>query len=353
MEFEIGRVKFTNSKTVIIAEAGVNHLGRMDYAEKLISGAASAGVDIVKFQTYKASKLTTKNAPRFWNWNGEVETGGSQFASYSMLDSFGVEEYKKLKSMCDYYEVEFLSTPFDLEAVEMLYQIGVGGFKIASCDINNFPLLESIASKNLPILLSTGASNIQEIFSAIQALQKFGDVPILIMHCTLCYPTAPIDANLLALDDLRVNFPNHLLGLSDHTLGTLIPSASVLLGVRAIEKHFTFDKNLPLSADHWLSLDIKEMAELVKNVRTLELSLGTGVKQLLECERLAHQNARRSIVAQKFIPKGKKLELDDLIMKRPGTGLQPAEMSKLLSKYSIRDIYPDELISLEDLDLGD
>jgi sialic acid synthase SpsE len=349
MEFEIGRVKFTKNKTVIIAEAGVNHLGRMDYAEELISGAARAGVDIVKFQTYKASTLTTKNAPRFWNWNGEVESGGSQFNSYSLLDSFGLDEYKQLKNICDYYEIEFLSTPFDLDSVEMLSQLGVGGFKIASCDINNFPLLEAIARKNLPILLSTGASTIFEIKTAIQTIQKIGDMPILIMHCTLCYPTASSDANLLALNDLKANFSNHLLGLSDHTLGTLIPSASVLLGVRAIEKHFTFDKTLPLSADHWLSLDVQEMTELVKNVRTMELALGSGIKELLDCEKLAHQNARRSIVARRQIPKGKRIELDDLIMKRPGTGLQPAEMSKVLNKHPIRDILEDDLISFEDL----
>lgn len=349
MEFEIGNVKFGQQKTIVIAEAGVNHLGRMDYAERLISGAAKAGADIIKFQTYKASKLTTKNAPRFWKWEGEKEVNGSQYSSYAALDSFGIQEYRELKSLCDSYKIEFLSTPFDLECVEMLYEIGVKGFKVASCDINNFPLLEAVASKKLPILLSTGASNIIEIGNALNAIRNISDVPVLIMHCTLCYPTKPADANLFALNDIRRNFPNNLLGLSDHTLGTLIASASTLLGVKAIEKHYTFDKELPLSADHWLSLDTRELSELVQNLRVLEESKGAGVKELLNCEMLAHQNARRSIVAASKIPKGKKIEISDLIMKRPGTGLPAESIPLVLDRSALRDIDYDEIIKIEDL----
>lgn len=347
MEFNIGKVKFTSERTVIIAEAGVNHLGQMDYAEKLISAAARAGADIVKFQTYKADKLTTKNAPRFWNWEGEEKADGSQYDSYSILDQFGEAEYREIKFLCDKYDIEFMSTPFDTESVDLLVNIGVKGFKVASCDLTNFPLLRYIAGKKLPMLLSTGAADILEIKEAISEIRQVSECPILIMHCTLCYPTKVEDANLLALNDIRSHFPEYLLGLSDHTLGTLIASASVALGARAIEKHFTFDKTLPKSADHWLSLDEKDLTQLVSDVRDIEASLGHGRKELLKAEKLAWEYARRSVVASKKITKGSTLLEKDLTMKRPGTGLHSRNIAKLIGKQALLDIEEDEIISLD------
>ena len=152
MEFKIGNVQFSNNRTVVIAEAGVNHLGQMDYAEKLIAAAARAGADIIKFQTYKADKLTTKNAPRFWNWEGEEKADGSQHDPYSSLDHFGEAQYWQMKTICNDYNIEFMSTPFDNDSVDLLVSVGVKGFKVASCELTNFPLLKYIASKNLPIL---------------------------------------------------------------------------------------------------------------------------------------------------------------------------------------------------------
>ena len=347
MEFSIGKVKFTSKRTVVIAEAGVNHLGQMDYAEKLISAAARSGADIIKFQTYKADLLTTKDAPRFWSWEGEEKADGSQHDSYSKLDHFSESEYDAMKKLCDKYNIEFMSTPFDFESVDLLVSVGVRGFKVASCDLTNFPLLRYIASKNMPMLISTGAADIREISEAISEIRDVSGCPILIMHCTLCYPTKVEDANLLALHDIRNNFPEYLLGLSDHTLGTLIASTSVALGVRAIEKHFTFDKTLPKSADHWLSLDEADLTKLVSDVRIVEAALGNGQKELLEAEKLAWQYARRSVVSSRSIPAGTLMAESDFTMKRPGTGLHSRNISQLVGKKSLIDIQKDQIISLD------
>jgi N,N'-diacetyllegionaminate synthase len=349
MEFDIGRVKFGPDKTVILAEVGVNHLGRMDYAEELIKTAARAGADIVKFQTYKAKDLSTRDAPRFWNWEGEPVENGSQFDSYSALDSFEREQYEEVLKLCDKYDIEFLSTPFDNSAVDMLVDIGCKGFKIASCDLTNLPFLDYIGKTGLPMLLSTGAATIEEISKAVATAENAGCKDICIMHCTLCYPTDPKDSNLTALHDIAQNFPGYSLGLSDHTLGTIVPAASVLYGVRVIEKHYTFDKTLPDSADHWLSLDEPQLKQLVDDVRELESALGNGKKVLLECETPAWKYARRSVVAARSISSGSVLSAEDLVLKRPGTGLAPEYYDRLIGRTLVRDIQEDTLLSLEDL----
>ena len=346
MDFKIGKTKFNEENVVVIAEAGVNHLGKLEYAEKLIKSAAKAGADIIKFQTYKAEKLTTKNAERFWNWKGETKKKGSQFDSYSELDSFGIEEYIKLKKMCDNYKIDFMSTPFDEESVEILLKVGVRGFKIASCDITNFPLIEYISKKKLPVLLSTGASNINEIRQAVKIITKYTK-KLCIMQCTLCYPTNYDDSNLLTLKTLNKKFPNCILGLSDHSLGTIIAASSVLLGARVIEKHFTIDKTLPKSADHWLSLDPEELKKLVQDVKIVRRSIGTGLKKCLECETIAKKNARRSIVLLKDMLKGQILKKEYLILKRPGTGLPSSMISKVVGKQLRKDLKADTLLDFK------
>jgi len=350
MEFNIGRVAFGPDRTVIIAEVGVNHLGRMDYAEELIKTAARAGADMVKFQTYKAKNLSTKDAPRFWNWEGEPVENGTQFDSYSALDSFEREQYEALMVLCDKYNIEFMSTPFDNEAVDMLVAIGSKGFKIASCDLTNLPFLDYVGRTGLPVLLSTGAATIDEIKKAVETVENAGSKDICVMHCTLCYPTEPKDSNLTALHDIAANFPDYSLGLSDHTLGTIVPAASVLYGVRVIEKHYTFDKTLPDSADHWLSLNEAELKQLVDDVRVLEVALGNGKKVLLECETPAWKYARRSVVSSRSITKGSVLTADDLLLKRPGTGLAPEYYDRLIGRTLVRDVEEDTLFALEDLE---
>ena len=347
--FKIGKVEFKKNKTVIIAEAGVNHNGQLRFGKILIDEAKKAGADIIKFQTYKAKKLTTKNAPRFWNWKGEVKKKGTQYDSYSNLDSFDKNEYYQLIKYCKKKGIEFLSTPFDEESANMLIEIGMKGFKIASSDITNHPFLEFLASKKLPILLSTGASSINEIKEAVGVIKKAGNNKVLIMHCTLCYPTKPQDANLLAINDIKKNFPKNLIGLSDHTLGIEIATSSVLYGVSAIEKHFTFNKKLQKSADHWLSIDPIELKNLVKNVKNVNLSIGNGKKTPLKCEIQARNFARRSIVANKNISTGEILTKTKICFKRPGTGLSPSLLKKVLGKKAKKKIMYDELITLKDL----
>ena len=347
--FRIGKVEFKKNKTVIIAEAGVNHNGKLKFGKRLIDEAKKAGADIIKFQTYKAKKLTTKSAPRFWNWQGELKKNGTQHDSYSNLDSFNKNEYRQLINYCKKKKIEFLSTPFDEESANMLIEIGMKGFKVASSDITNHPFLEFLAKKKLPILLSSGASDINEIKEAVRIINKSGNEKILIMQCTLCYPTKPQDANLLAINDIKRNFPKYLVGLSDHTLGIEIASASVLYGVSAIEKHFTFNKKLLKSADHWLSIDPRGLKKLVENVRTINLSMGNGKKIALKCENQARKFARRSIVANKKIAKGEVLTKNKIYFKRPGTGISPSLLKKVLGKRAKKEITYDKLITFKDL----
>jgi N,N'-diacetyllegionaminate synthase len=348
MEFSIGSIKFTNKRTVVIAEAGVNHLGRMDYAEELIKTAKKAGADIIKFQTYKAKKLTVKASPRFWNWEGERDDKGSQYDSYSILDSFGKSEYQELIKLCKKYNIEFMSTPFDNESADMLVDLGMKGFKIASCDITNIPFLRYIAKFNLPMLLSTGASSIDEIRNAVNTIEEEGCKKIGIMQCTLCYPTPDEDANLRAIHHIKEEFPNYAIGFSDHTLGTIVPAASILYGVTFIEKHYTFDKTLPDSADHWLSLDEKELTQLVSDLRILEKALGSPIKEKKECETKTHQFARRSVVANKDIEAGQIITNDDITCKRPGTGLAPVYLDRFIGLTVKYDIKEDTLLKMDD-----
>lgn len=349
MNFKFGNVEISNRRTTIIAEAGVNHLGRSDYAHLLVDAAVSAGVDIIKFQTYTAEKLTTKDAPRFWNWEGELKQSGSQYDSYSQLDKFSREQYVDLIEYCAKRNIEFMSTPFDFDAVDLLMELGANGFKIASCDITNKALLTYVAETKKPIFLSTGAAEISEIHRAVDTLTDRGTTEIAIMHCTLCYPTSIENANLSALIELRNEFPKAILGLSDHTLESATPSYAVMLGARVIEKHFTFDKSLPLSADHWLSVDEFGMKALIDGVRFAEKSYGSGKKEVLEVEILARQNARRSIVASRNLSSGHTLTRQDLEFKRPGTGLDPYSLDLVMGRTLKLGVQKDHIISIEDL----
>lgn len=349
MTFNIDSAQIGGEKTVVIAEVGVNHIGRMDYAEELIKTAARAGANIVKFQTYKAEKLATRKAPRYWDWDGEHDQEGSQYDTYATLDSFEKEQYVELKKLCEKYNVVFMSTPFDADSADMLAEVGVKGFKMASSDITNIPLLQHVASKNLPMLISTGGANIEEIRKAVDTIEATGNKQICIMHCTLCYPTEPKDSNLAALNDISNSFPGYILGLSDHTLGTIVPAASILYGVKVIEKHYTFDKTLPDSSDHWLSLNEAEMKQMVEQVRELEVAIGHGKKIKLECEAPAHKYARRSLVADVDIKKGETFTREMLTAKRPGTGLAPELLERFVGETAARDIAEDELLQMSDM----
>jgi len=350
MGFNVGNLYVGGQKTIVIAEAGVNHLKRTDYAEQLIKTAKDAGVDIIKFQTYDAKKLTTKDAPRFWNWEGERLEAGSQYDSYDVLATPERDFTQKLISICDKYDIEFMSTPFDLDSVNMLNEIGCKAFKIASGDITNFPLLREVAKIGKPVFLSSGASDILDIKLAISELTKIKpNLDICIMHCNLCYPSRPEDANLSAVIDIKSHFPNYEIGLSDHTIGPLIPAASCLLGVKAIEKHYTFDNSLPDSADHWLSINSIGMSKMVNMLRTLEKAYGNELKGVNKSEERARANARRSMVARGKINKGEKFTSENIIMKRPGSGISPIYYDEIIGLTASRDLNDDQIIMPTDI----
>ena len=345
---KIGSQKLDEKSCLIIAEAGVNHNGSLRMAEKLIKEAKINGANFIKFQTYKAEKLTIKKSPRFWSWSGEKKNTVSQYDSYKKLDSFNEEEYLKLKKICEKYKIEFLSTPFDLEAVDMLKRIGVKGYKIASCDITNFQLLEKVAKTRLPILLSTGASDINEIKNALNLINKYNE-KVCIMHCTLNYPTQDHQANLSAIMHLKKVFKKNLIGYSDHTLGIEIAAASVAFGARIIEKHFTYNKKLKKSADHWLSITPKELKRLRNSINRIVPSIGIYKKQVLDCEMKARKFARRSLVLKENFLRGHKLSKEDITAKRPGTGISPIYYKRIIGKKLKRNMTKDTVLKFKDL----
>lgn len=347
--FKYGNLLVGGTETIVIAEAGVNHLKDYKLAEQHIMEAAKAGVQIIKFQTYSPDKLTTKAAPRFWQWDGDHDQDGGQYDSYKILATPEEDFTRFLKETCKQYDIEFMSTPFDLDSLSMLDRIGSHGFKVASGDLTNVPLLRAIGATNKPVFLSTGASTIAEIFNAVNLLENAGARDICIMHCTLCYPTRAEHANLSALVDIKANFPNYVLGLSDHTIGELIPTLSVMLGAQVIEKHFTVDNNLPDSADHWLSINPAEISKLMCDLKTAEKAKGVKFKDVLACESLTRANARRSIVVNGSIKSGDKFTETNLITKRPGTGISAIYWDDVIGLTASRDLSDDEILSADDV----
>jgi sialic acid synthase SpsE len=340
--------KLISNEPYIVAEAGVNHLGSIELGEALIKAAKESGVNAIKFQSYKAGKLCTKNAPRFWDWEGELKKEGSQFDSYSLLDSFGKNEHLELKKLCDKYQIDFVSTPFDTEAADYLDEIGMEIYKIASCDINNFYLLEHVAKKGKPILLSTGAANLDEIKEALAVIESTGNKQIVPLHCNLCYPTKDEEINLLMIKNLIEQFPQYPIGLSDHTMNLMTPAVAYVLGARVFERHFTIDKTLKKSADHWLSADPADLKEIIKNINTVRTLMGTHTeKQSTPSEERTRKYARRSVAADKDIKAGEVLTTENITCKRPGTGISAKHYKEFLGKKAKVDIPFDTLLTWE------
>ena len=242
-----------------------------------------------------------------------------------------------------------MSTPFDADAAQMLNDIGSPGFKIASGDITNVPLLRCVGSFRKPVFLSTGASALHEIQYAKDILTKSGCPEVCIMHCTLCYPTRAENANLSALLDLRDYFPNSVLGLSDHTIGSFIPALSVMYGCSVIEKHFTVDKTLPDSADPWLSIDPVELEDLIHNLSIAQKAKGSGKKGVLNCEELTRANARRSLVVNGTINKGETFTTKNVTTKRPGSGISAVYYDHIMGLTATNDLSDDKIISPDDV----
>ena len=331
------------NKTVVVLEAGVNHGNDFYLAMRLIEEAASTGADMIKFQTYEAEKLVTKSAPRFWD--RKEDDGKTQFEAYKDIDKFPWEYYPKLKAECDRLGIEFTSTPFDYESAKMLASIGMTSVKVASSDLTYLPYLKKIAILFDEIVLSTGASTLGEIEDAVKVIRDAGNDNIVLLHCTLKYPSEAQNANLRALNTLKVLYPSLRVGLSDHTLGTAIPLAAIALGAEWIEKHYTVDKTLKNNADHWLSIDTEEAKFLVNGAREIELALGSPIKEVKECERETRMYDKRSITTLCDVHKGETFTTTNLTCKRPGTGISPKHWDIVLGRTAQEDIEEDTTLT--------
>lgn len=335
------------NKVLIIAEAGVNHNGDIAQAKKLIDTAAEAGVDYVKFQTFKASKLVTKSAERADYQNTNTGDTDSQ---YEMLKKLELSEdaHRELISYCEIKNIKFLSTGFDLDSLEFLNTLGIDLFKIPSGEITNLPYLRKIASFKKPVVMSTGMASMSEVKDAYEVLIQEGvsKDAIHIVHCNTEYPTPMEDVNLKAM--IAIGKALHVkIGYSDHTLGIEVPIAAVALGATLIEKHFTLDRNLP-GPDHRASLEPEELKAMVSAIRNIEKAIsGSGIKEPSPSEMKNKAVARKSIIAFKAIKKGEQFTTSNLGIKRPGTGISPMKWDEILGKKAVRDFKEEELIELK------
>ena len=319
----------------IIAEAGANANSNLNIAFELVDKAAEAGADAIKFQHYKAENLVTKTAPKYYvdtmeQWESSAEPSGYQYEEFSQLDGLTFENWQKVKERCDRKKITFLSTPFDVEQLEILEKLKVPAYKIASADINYHSFIKAVAEKNKPVLLSTGASTMSEIREAVSVIESTGNKQIIILQCTLHYPCHYDEVNINVITTLKKEFPDYCIGLSDHSLGILVPIVSASLGASVIEKHYTVDKSLSTSTDHFMSVDPDELKSLVEQTKIIPDILGSTKKELLECEDDAVLYARRSLIASRKILAGELITNDNTIIKRPGTGITPNNAESLL-----------------------
>lgn len=325
----------------IIAEAGVNHECEIDNAKRLILDAAEGGASGIKFQTYKADTLASKNAMAYWDLNEEPSK--SQHQLFSKYDKFWKTEFEILKKLCDEVGIEFLSSPFDIQSAVFLNDL-MDVFKISSSDITNKPFIELIANFGKPIILSTGASYIEEIARAVNWIESC-EVDVALLHCILNYPTLDQNANLGMILDLKRNFPDKIVGYSDHTMPGNMKNLEVatLLGAKIIEKHFTFDKGLK-GNDHYHAMDKFDLSEFVKNLDELMLLVGDQEKHPIDSEELSRNNARRSLVSSRRISRNSVIRAEDLTYKRPGTGISPDQFDLVVGSVALLDIDEDVIL---------
>lgn len=333
-------------RIVIIAEAGVNHNGSIEIAKQLVDAAADAGVDYVKFQTFDAKKLASKNAKKadYQNKNRD-EQEDSQQAMLTKLE-LSHQNHHELIEYCKTKNIRFFSTAFDLDSLEFLADLELGLWKIPSGEITNYPYLKRIAKTKDPIILSTGMSDLEDINNAINALIENGASRenITVLHCNTEYPTPMSDVNLKAMNSIGIKLGVKV-GYSDHTLGIEVPIAAAALGATIIEKHFTLDRNMD-GPDHKASLEPKELKDMVTAIRNIELALGSEEKKISASEQKNIAIARKSIVAAVNIKKGDTLTNENITVKRPGNGISPMRWNEVIGTIALKDFQEDELIEL-------
>jgi sialic acid synthase SpsE len=343
------RVIDSRSKPYVIAEIGVNHEGSMDQAKRLIDLAKDGGADAAKFQSYKAGTLASRHSPSYWDISKEPTR--SQYALFQKYDNFGADEYRALAEHCRQVGIDFLSTPFDDEAIEFLDPL-VSFFKIASADLTNIPFLRKVAAKGKPVVLSTGASTLGEVDIAVEALTRAGCVDIALLHCILNYPTQNANAHLGMIEGLQRAYPRHIIGYSDHTLPDDAMTSLVaahLLGAVIIEKHFTHDKTLP-GNDHYHAMDRHDLTRFVALAETVHVLLGPSHhKEPIPTEAISRKNARRSIVLARDMVAGQELTAADLTYKRPATGVSPMHWDDVLGRRTAGALHADHVLQWQDL----
>ncbi len=331
------------NKVFIIAEAGVNHNGSIELAKKLIDVASQAGADAVKFQTFKAEKLVSKNAQKADYQKQTTDKSESQFDMIKKLE-LHLDTHKELIAYCESKKILFLSTPFDHDSIELLSDLGLEIFKIPSGEITNLPYLRHIGRLGKKVILSTGMADIGEIEDALDILIEVGTKKedITILHANTMYPTPMEDVNLKAMVTIGNTFDIPF-GYSDHTLGIEVDIAAVAMGASCIEKHFTLDKTMD-GPDHKASLEPQELQAMVKAIRNIELALGSSVKKPSKSEMPNMQIARKSIVASCEIKKGEIFTEENLIIKRPGNGINPMRWDEVVGTIAQKDYKEDDLI---------
>jgi N,N'-diacetyllegionaminate synthase len=332
-------------RVFIIAEAGVNHNGSVSIAKRMIDVASEAGADAVKFQTFKAENVISKFAPKAEYQKSTTGHSESQLDMAKKLE-LNEKEFKGLFDYCKERTIMFLSTPFDLDSIDLLNRLGLEIFKIPSGEITNLPYLKEIGALKKKVIMSTGMSYVREIKSALDALIKAGTRKknITLLHCNTEYPTPYEDVNLYAMITLKKKFGVEA-GYSDHTLGVEVPVAAAALGASVIEKHFTLDRNME-GPDHKASLEPVELKAMVKAIRNLEKALGSSVKKPSASESKNIAIARKSIVAARKIRRGAALTSENLTVKRPGTGINPMRWEHILGRKAKKDFQRDELIEI-------
>lgn len=333
-------------RTLIIAEAGVNHNGSIELAKQLIDVAADAGVDYVKFQTFKTENLVSKQARKAEYQKRNVsDMDDTQFNMLKKLE-LSPEQHRVLMDYCRKKGIRFFSTAFDLNSIDFLSDLKLGLWKIPSGEITNYPYLKKIARKGESVILSSGMSDLQDIANAIVVLEKHGirRDQITVLHCNTEYPTPMQDVNLRAMQTIKERLGVKV-GYSDHTVGIEIPIAAVALGARVIEKHFTLDRTME-GPDHRASIEPRELKDMVKAIRNVESALGSGDKKVTESESKNRIIARKSIVAARDINAGEVFVENNITVKRPGSGISPMEWENVIGKIAKKNFHADDLIEL-------
>lgn len=326
----------------LIAEAGVNHNGSYELACKLVDSARAAGVDCIKFQTFKSKNLVSNSAQKA-EYQKDTTGEGPQVDMLKKLE-LSYDEFLALKDYCDKVGICFLSTPFDFDSIDFLNSIDMPFWKIPSGEVTNYPYLVALAKTGKPVVMSTGMCDMSDIQTAIDVLRKNGTKDIKLLHCNTEYPTPFEDVNLRAMQTMRDAFGLEV-GYSDHTKGIEVPVAAVALGATVIEKHFTLDRNME-GPDHKASLEPDELAKMVSSIRNIEKALGKGDKIPSLSEMKNITVARKSIVAAKNIKMGELLTEENITAKRPGTGITPMKWNEVLGTRAVRDFEEDELIEI-------